>query len=591
MSRKFLVLTIGLIGALLLASCATPTPEVIEKVVTKEVEKVVEKVVTQVVKETVKETVIVEGTPQVVEKEVTKIVEVVAAPTFDLTGPKYGGTLTWGQKPACCEDTMDQDKSNNTQCRWNGRHVLETLTVVDPATGTIRPGLATSWEISEDGLEITFKLRQGVKFHDGTPFNAEAVKFNFYRTQSLTPKAAWQYMGGEKFKEAQVVDEYTVKMVFNEPNAGFLTMLSDGALGIDSPAAVEKYGEEYGVKGLVGTGPFMWVEWVQFDHLTFERNPDYAWAPEFYQHQGPAYLEEITCRAYPEAAALAAAVEIGEVDLGRIDESDVATFREIGGFNVRLIPKAGTTRYYMMNTERSPTDEFAVREAISYAIDKQAIIDTPRFAGIGNLGVSPLPSNMVPGGVAEFAKLARPYDPEKAKALLEEAGWVDTDGDGIREKDGQPCHVEMVIPNVDLLFVEPAEGMLKAVGIKMEIVSGDFNAWIEAGRTGEFHLMTMSDSGYDGPGLLWNFYHSTGPYAFTRLKDEELDMHLDGGQTAMDSAERWKHVKAAMEIIVENAASVDVMELMYTFPISDKVQDLFFAELGYPYAYDAWIKK
>ena len=590
MSRKFLVLTIGLIGALLLASCATPTPEVIEKVVTKEVEKVVEKVVTQVVKETVKETVIVEGTPQVVEKEVTKIVEVVSAPTFDTTGPKYGGTLTWGVE-GCCRDVMDQDKSNNTQCRYMGRHVLETLTVVDPATGEIRPGLATSWEASDDGREITFKLRQGVKFHDGTPFNAEAVKFNFDRTMSLPPKAAWQYMGGEKFKEAQVIDEYTVKMVFNEPYAGLLVMLSDGALGIDSPAGVEQYGDEYGVKGLVGTGPFMWVEWVKDDHMTFVRNPDYAWAPEFYKHQGPAYLEELTCRDFPEFATLAAAVEVGEVDVARINENDAATFQELPGFSVQLTPKAGTTRYYMMNMDRPPTDDFAVREAIQYAIDKQGIIDTPRFAGIGNVGVSPLPSNMVPGGVSEFAPLNRPYDPEKAKALLEEAGWVDTDGDGVREKDGQPCVVEMVIPEQDLMFVEPAAGMLKAVGIEMEIVSGDFNAWIEAGTTGEFHMMTMSDSGYEGPTLLWNFYHSAAPYAFTRLKDEKLDEYLDKATVTVDPDERWGYVREAMKIIVEESATVDVMELMYVFVVNEKVQDLFFAELGYPYAYDTWVKK
>ncbi|MCB0158060.1 MAG: hypothetical protein KDD83_08000, partial [Caldilineaceae bacterium] len=289
-----------------------------------------------------------------------------AADTGDAAAPsgddKSGGTVTWVdlQSP---RDTLDQDKSNHTQSRMLARHVLETLTVVDPATGDITPGLATSWEISDDGLELTFKLREGVTFHDGTPFNAEAVKYNFDRTMSLTPKAAWQYMGGDKLKETQVVDEYTVKLVYNEPYAAILTYLSDGATGIDSPAAIEEYGEDYGVTALVGTGPFKFVEWVKDDHVTLERNPDYNWAPEVFKHDGPAYLDQMIMLDIPEPATRAAALEAGEADVVRISESDVATFQDLEGFDVALIPKAGTTRYYLMNTAKAPTDDKLVREA------------------------------------------------------------------------------------------------------------------------------------------------------------------------------------------------------------------------------------
>ena len=452
------------------------------------------------------------------------------------------------------------------------------------------PGLATSWEISEDGTEITFKLREGVTFHDGTAFNAEAVKANFDRTMALPPKAAWQFMGGDKFKEAVVVDENTVKLVYNEPHAGLLPLLSDGALGIDSPTAMETHGEDYGVKHLVGTGPFMFVEWVKDDHVTLKRNSDYNWAPEFYNHQGPAYIEEVIIRNIPDATTIAAALEVGEVDLARIEEPDVSLFEDLDDYKVLLSPKAGTTRYYMMNTDRFPTDEFAVREAIQYAIDKQAIINSPRFAGIGNLGVAPLPTNMVPGGVSEYGALNRPFNPDQAMSILEEAGWTDSDGDGIREKDGEPLQVTMVIPENDLLFVQPAQDMLKDVGIDMQIQSGDFNAWIEAGTQGEFHLMTMSDSGYEGPTLLWNFYKSDAPYSFTRLKNDELDELLDLSKTTVDPTKRWEYVRDAMEIIIAEAATVDVMELYYPHAMKGNVQDLFFAELGYPYLYDAWIE-
>jgi peptide/nickel transport system substrate-binding protein len=288
---------------------------------------------------------------------------------------------------------------------------------------------------------------------------------------------------------------------------------------------------------------------------------------------------------------MAAALEIGEADMARLQEPDAVNFMEMEGFKVVQIPKAGTTRYYLMNVERPPTDELAVREAIQHAVDKQAIIDTPRFSGIGKVGVAPLPSNMVPGGVDEFAELTRPFDPEKAKTILEEAGWVDSDGDGIREKNGEPLRVDFNIPSGDLLFVEPAQAMLRDVGIEVEIKAGDFNAWVEAGTKGEFHLMTMSDSGYEGPTLLYNFYKSDGPYAFTRLKDADMDSHLEASTVTMDPTERWEHVKAAMKIIVEQAAGVDVMELMYPYVMKDSLQDVFFAELGFPYHYDTWIEK
>ena len=407
-----------------------------------------------------------------------------------------------------------------------------------------------------------------------TPFNAEAVKYNFDRTMELTPKAAWQYMGGDKYEATEVVDEYTVKLIFNEPYAAIFTYLSDGATGIDSPAAIEEYGDQYGIDYLVGTGPFKFVEWVPGDHIELVRNEDYNWAPEFYKHEGPAYVEKIIYRGIPEVTTMSAALEAGEVDVARIGEQDVAVFEDMDGFRVDLIPKAGTTRYYLMNTERAPTNEKAVREAIIYAIDRQGIIDSPRFAGIGNIGVASLPSNMVPGGVDEFAESARPFDPDKARQLLEEAGWVDADGDGIRERDGQPLQVTMVIPEVDLLFVQPAQAMLADVGIDMEIESGDFNAWIEKGTTGEFHLMTMSDSGYDGPSLLSNFFKSDGPYAFTRLVNADLDEALALSGVTLDQEQRFEHVKEAMRIINEEAATVNVMELFYPYGVNDKLQDV-----------------
>jgi peptide/nickel transport system substrate-binding protein len=509
-----------------------------------------------------------------------------AAPSA--SGPKSGGTIIWVDANSP-RDTLDQDMSNHTQSRMLARHVLETLVVVDPATGDLYPGLATSWEVSDDALEITFTLREGVTFHDGTPFNAEAVKYNFDRTMSLTPKAAWQFMGGERYEATEVIDEYTVKLIFNEPYAAIFTYLSDGATGIDSPAAIEECGEEYGLNCLVGTGPFTFVEWVPNSHVILNRNEEYAWPSEFYKNRGPAYIDQLIMRDIPEISTRSAALEAGEVDLIRMGEQDVAYFEELSDFTVALIPKAGTTRYFMMNTVREPTSDKRVREAIIHAVDRVGIINTPFISGIGEPGIAALPSNMVPGGIDDLADTVRPFDVERAAALLEEAGWVDSDGDGIREKDGQPLAISMVIPQGDLLFVQPVQGMLRDVGIDMSIEAGDFNSWIERGTTGNFHIMTMSDSGYDGPSLLSNFFVSTGPYAFTRFQNNELDSLLRQSGVTLDPTDRFELVKQAMRIVNEEALVVNVMEQYYPYAMKASIQDAFFNEIGFPFLYDAWI--
>jgi peptide/nickel transport system substrate-binding protein len=397
-------------------------------------------------------------------------------------------------------------------------------------------------------------------------------------------------MGGDTYKESVVVDDYTIKVIFNEPYAAFIASLSDGALGIDSPTAIEEYGDEYGVTALVGTGPFMFKEWVAADHMTFVRNPDYNWAPELFKHSGPAYLEEYVCRELPEAATLSAALEIGEVDLARVGWQDVGNFRAIGGFTDKLIPKAGTTRMFFMNTQKWPTSELIFRQAVIHAIDNQAIIDTPYFSGIGNPGASPLPRNMVPGGIGEFEQIYEKYDPEKSMALLDEFGCVDTDGDGLREKDGESCKVVFILHPNELGFVQPAEGMLRAVGIDVELLQGDWPVNMEGALRGDHNLYLISDSGFIAQNMIWGFFHSEASYNVSHYSSDELDMHLDAGLTTMNEAEKWEHTKEAIRIIMADAVTVNAVEIMYPFVMDDKVQDVFYGELGYPIAYDIWFQ-
>ena len=187
--------------------------------------------------------------------------------------------------------------------------IYEPLVSVD-YNYEFRPCLARSWEISEDGLTWTFHLQEGVTFHDGSEFNAEVVKWWLEGMQQGVSSYMFEVM-----TEAEVIDNYTIALEFEVPFPNLLYNLSTSFSGIMSKEAYEKYGDEYGTKYAVGTGPFMLEEWVQNDHLLLVKNPDYNWAPEWANHEGPAKVDKILYRIIPEDATRTIELQAGNVHL------------------------------------------------------------------------------------------------------------------------------------------------------------------------------------------------------------------------------------------------------------------------------------
>ena len=490
-------------------------------------------------------------------------------------------------------DTLNQHLSNNTISRMVAHHVLDTLVAVNPKDGSITPALAASWEVSPDGKVFTFKLRSDVKFHDGTPFNAQAVKANFdYSVRPDLKRAfAWTALGGDKYEKSEVVDNNTVKVTFKSPNPSFLVNLSDGGLGIDSPTALEKAGQDYGVKTLVGTGPFKFKEWVKGDHVTLVRNDDYNWAPAVYGAKGPPLLDEIVYRDVKDVATRAAALEAGEIHLVTLSESQVASLKGNKDVQILTTPKAGTARMYMMNVSKSPTDDLKVRLAMNYAIDKKGLLQLPAWSGIGNPGLAPLPANMVPNGdLSSLKQYDYAFDVEKAKSLLEEAGWK-VGADGIRTKNGQPLVIDFVTTSTSISQVEPVDQMLRKVGAKLNIRTGDFNFWIGTVDKGDYHMTLMSDSGYNGPALIAEFFDSTSPSAYPKYKNAQVDEYLKKALNATTQKEVWDNVFPAMAQIMKDAVVVSGWEQLYVYGARANVSGIQFNEVGYPFFYAASIAK
>ena len=577
--KRYSILALLSIMAMLAATLAAcgPTPEPVE------VE--VETVVTQIVRETIVETVVVEGTPQIVEKEVEKEVVITATPE-----PR-GGEITYGL--TLVVSGIDPHAGSSSELGIFLTSVYDPLVWQDQE-GNFYPGLAKEWDLSDDGLVYTFYLRDDVTFHDGEPFNAEAVKANFDRivNPDLGSRKAVYMMG--PYDRTEVVDDYTVEVHFTEPYAPFLDSASQVYLAMASPKALEEWGLDQYADHQVGTGPFMISEYVAKDHIVLVKNPDYNWAPEFMMHQGPAYLDQITFRFYPDPATRVPALESGEVQImGEVPPIEANRLMTDPRFAIYPTNVPGQSLQLWMNTEKVPTDDLLVRQALLYGCDREAIVNGV-FRGFSPVAYGPL------GRSTPFYSPAvegmYSYDLGQAQSLLEEAGWVDTDGDGIRDKDGQDLTLNMVLmgwgsmPEVGTAM----QGLYRQLGVQVDAEILTYPAALEAAANSEHNMIPNAISSSD-PDILANYFHSEnieGGFSWSRYVDPELDSLLEEGARTMDPAERAELYAQAQEIIMEQALIIPIRDYVNLNGARSSVKGLRYSLQGwFPWLYDVYVEE
>ncbi|KLU59928.1 glutathione-binding protein GsiB precursor [Peptococcaceae bacterium CEB3] len=304
--------------------------------------------------------------------------------------------------------SMDPGDTNDTLSFSAEKTMMEGLIGFDKSMKMV-PLLATSWEVSPDAKEFTFHLRKGVKFSDGTPFNAQAVKVNIDRLSD--PKSNLKrHSLFSLVDKTVVVDEYTVKVILKQPFGAMLNNFAHPAALMVSPAALEKYGKNIG-RHPVGTGEYMLKEWIPGDHLTVVKNPNY-W------RQGYPKLDSITFKSVPENGSRIAMLQTGEADfIYPVPPENVQSLVGQSGVTVKHKPSI-IVDYVSMNTLKKPFNDPKVRQALNYAIDKNAFIKVV-YSGLAEPMTSEIASN-----VQFFSpQQPYPYDPNKAKALLKEAGY------------------------------------------------------------------------------------------------------------------------------------------------------------------------
>ncbi|OOY11463.1 peptide ABC transporter substrate-binding protein [Thioclava marina] len=387
---------------------------------------------------------------------------------------KSGGNIivTYKDDVATLDPAIGYDWQN-----WSMiKSVFDGLMDYVPGTTELRPGLAESYEISEDGTTFTFKLREGVKFHNGREMTAEDVKYSLDRvTTPATQSPGAGFFGSIKGYDAMadgsatslegvtVVDPYTVKIELSRPDATFLHVMALNFASVVPKEAVDEYGADFG-KHPVGTGAFKLADWTIGQKLVFEKNADY-WRP------GVPYLDSITFEVGQEPIVALLRLQKGEVDVPG-DGIPPAKFNEVMGNpdEAKQVVVGGQlhTGYITLNVEMAPFDKVEVRQAINMAINKDRIVQM--INGRATPATQPLPPSM-PGYTKDYA--GYPFDPAKAKEMLAEAGLPDG------------FETELYVMNTDPnpRIAQAIQQDLAAIGVKADIKALAQANVIEAGGT------------------------------------------------------------------------------------------------------------
>lgn len=455
------------------------------------------------------------------------------------------------------------------------RNVYEGLLEYVPASTELRPALAESWEVSEDGLSYTFKLRQGIKYHDGADFNAEAAKIGLDRIKEINQGPA-SLMSDISAVEA--VDAQTLKITLSRPNVFFLGVLPK--LALVSPQAIEAHkteadplAQDFFATNGVGTGPYKFDSWTKGSQIVLVKNTDY------WQEWLPNTADRVILRVDADISTALQLLGQGQIDmLGAVGPDDSIAAKDLPGVKLVEQPQFQVS-ILTLNTNNKPLDNPKVREAIKYAFDYQAFADF--FQGLGETPTGPLPKN------AEGADPSLPVqkqDLEKAKQLLAEAGYPDG---GIKLR---------YLGLKGLSYEEFAGTLLQQnlaeLGIELEQILVPWPqmppTMADKATAPDISYLNMSMFTNDPTFILRTSYFSgntadKGGYNWSYYADPEVDKWLDEIPTIQDEQERNEALYKLQQKIVGDVPTLYVVTPTLAQPVRDNIEGAVYETLDYNY--------
>ncbi|WP_082949522.1 ABC transporter substrate-binding protein [Mycobacterium sp. ACS4331] len=520
-----------------------------------------------------------------------------ASDTTDGT-PVVGGSIVYAtdREPTC----LDPHNFGDMPQTYVARQYLDSL-VSERPDGSVVPWLADSWEVSPDGLTYTFNIKEGVKFHDGTPLDAEAVHANF--VQILDPATESATDAGylkPYYESSKALDANTFELKLKTPYSALLPVLSQAFFGIESPEAMAR-GLEENCQSPVGTGPFIVKAWNRGQSVELERNPDYNSAPQDAKHQGPAYLEKITWKFIEDGSVRAAAVQGRDADIiFNPPPQQVAALKADPNLATQEFTHTGLPNGIALNTTRAPFDDTKVRQAFIHGANAEAAVKSA-YLNVYEWEPGPISST-----TPHFNKDLRgfyEYDKDKANTLLDEAGWTARDGDGYRTKDGKRLTAELVYsadtgdtPPADVTLFQNIQAAEKEIG---------FDVVLKPLPQDQYFAAFSDKDAYDGlTGAYWNsptpavlsIVYSTDSLKaapgnnMSWVQNPKIDDLVRKAAATTDPAEQQRLYGETQDIVAEQAYHLGLYPVVTRLVAKKKLKDVWIEPSeGEPVLHDAWL--
>jgi peptide/nickel transport system substrate-binding protein len=486
--------------------------------------------------------------------------------------PRVGGELViaFGTDP----ESLDPNKITSAPAGMVLTHIAETLLTMTEDL-EIAPLLAESWEFSEDGLALTLYLRKGVIFHDGTPFDAEAVKVNLDRFR----KATYAFLLYPRVQSVEVLDKYTVRLQLDKPFAPLVSHLTHNFVAIVSPKQIAELAEGQEIMAPVGTGPFKFDKWIRGEFVRIVRNDNY-WGEK-------PYVDSVVFKVVPSDATRLVLLETGQVHaIMRVPPLDAPRLAATPGLEVVKVPSVRTI-YIAFNYQRAPWTDIRVRQALNYAVDKEAIVKEI-LGGAGGVSTAPI----MPLIFGYSAQNSYPYDPEKARKLLDEAGipW------GFKCTLYHPTGRYMM----DAAIAEAVQAYLREVGIEAELITMEWAAYLAFLRkpveeaTFDMFMLGWGCVTLDADYGLFPLFHTSewAPRGSNRsfYSNPKVDALLEEARVTTDPEARKALYAEVISILWEDAGWLFLHYEVQINAQSTKVKGLIHHPREYILAHRAWLE-
>lgn len=508
--------------------------------------------------------------------------------------PVTGGTLTFASNTDA--DCLDPHQSPADVAGLYSRPILDSLVALTSA-GKIVPWLATSWTISKDQLTYTFALRSNVKFSDGEPFNAAAVKANL--DEIVAPATKSELAAGTiaAYKNSTVIDDTHVAVHLSSPDSAFLPAIATAYIGIEAPKTLKESTAQLCTK-IVGTGPFISPGgYVKGKGISYTRNPNYNWGPANAAHTGPAYLSALDIKIIPEDDSRYGALTSGQVDaIASVPPVNVAALKDTSGFQIQTAQAPGGNYNYYPNLTKGVFTDPKVRQAFREGIDWSTIVDKLYF-GVFQPAKNPISPSTV--GYDKRVESAYTYDPTEANKLLDEAGWTGRDSQGYRTKDGQrltvihPFLKSYAREQRDVLE-DQIQAAAKQIGIDLENTNPDFETYLKDFTAGNYDLIDFSWQ-RASPDALRTLFGSENiskngslGQNVSRFSDPTVDKDLHEALATTDLSKQAQLYGDVQQKVTDAVAVFPIYVFNYVLGESDAVHGVEFEPQAYPTFYDAW---